>query len=121
MYTIKADVQKNRLYIKLVGFFSTEEMKKATDDTISEVRKLKPGYDVITDVSEFKPAGPETVKEIERGQAHFKATGVGHGIRVVGESVLTGMQFNRTGKGVGYIPDAVATVEEAEKLLDSKE
>ena len=121
MYTVKADVEKNRLYISLVGFFKLEEMQKCTDDVIEESRKLKRGYDVITDISQFKPAGPETIKEIERGQEHFKSTGVGRGIRIVGESVLSGMQFNRTGKAIGYIPDTVATLADAESLLDGKE
>jgi hypothetical protein len=120
MYTVKADVAKNRLYVTMVGFFKAEEMKECTDKTIEESKKLKSGYDVVTDISQFKPAGPETVKEIERGQAHFKATGVGRGIRVVGESVLSGMQFTRTGKTIGYDPDTVATVADAEKLLDGK-
>ena len=120
MYTIKSDLAKNRLYISLVGFFKLEEMQKCTDEVINESKKLRRGYDVITDISQFKPAGPETVKEIERGQEHFKASGVGRGIRVVGESVLSGMQFNRTGKTIGYTPDTVATIADAEKLLDSQ-
>lgn len=120
MYTVKADVAKNRLYITMVGFLKVDEMKKCTDEVIEESKKLKRGYDVITDISQFKPAGPETVKEIERGQEHFKATGVGRGIRVVGESVLSGMQFSRTGKTIGYDPDTVATVADADKLLDGK-
>jgi hypothetical protein len=120
MYTVKVDVAKNRLYITMVGFLKADEMKACTDQVILETKKLKPGYDVITDISQFKPADQEAVKEIERGQAHFKATLIGHGIRVVGKSAVTSMQFSRTGKAVGYIPDAVATVAEAEKLLDSK-
>jgi hypothetical protein len=120
MFTVKADVAKNRLYITLVGFFHADEMKACTDQTILETKKLKPGYDVITDISQFKPAGPDAAKEIERGQAHFKATKIGHGIRVVGGSATTSMQFTRTGKAVGYIPDTVSTVAEAEKILDSR-
>lgn len=120
MFTVKADVAKNRLYITLVGFFDANEMKACTDQTILETKKLKPGYDVITDISQFKPTGPEAVKEIERGQAHFKATEIGHGIRVVGSSATTSMQFTRTGKSVGYLPDTVSTVAEAEKALDNQ-
>jgi hypothetical protein len=118
MYSIKADVDKNRLYITMQGFFSVEEMKACTDQTISESKKLKPGFDVITDISEFKPVSPEATKELERGQAFFKSAKIGRGIRVVGKSVTSGMQLNRTGKTVGYEPNTVATLAEAEKFLD---
>ena len=119
MYSVKADVAKNRLYITLEGFFKVEEMKACTDLTISESKKLKPGFDVITDVSQFKPADPETIKEIERAQAFFTASKIGRGVRVVGQKVTGGMQLSRTGKSVGYEPVTVATMAEAEKLLDS--
>lgn len=121
MYTVKVDEEKNRLYITMVGFFKFEEMKKCTDETIEASKKLKRGYDVITDISQFKPAGPETVKEIERGQAHFKASGVNRGIRVIGNSTLPDMQFSRTGKPLGYAPNTAATVAEAERILDNGE
>ena len=121
MYSVKADIAKNRLYITLQGFIKAEEMKACTDLTISESKTLKPGFDIITDITQFKPAGPETVKEIERGQAYFKTAKIGRGIRVVGQSVTSSMQFGRTGKAIGYAPDTVATLAEAEKLLDSPE
>ena len=82
MYTVKTDLAKNRLYIEMVGFFEIEEMQKCTNEVIKESKKLKRGYAVITNISQFKPAGSDAVKEIERGQEHFKATGVGRGIRV---------------------------------------
>jgi hypothetical protein len=94
-------------------------MKAATDATIEGINKLKPGYDVITDISEFKPVGQDTIKEIERGQVYFKKSGIRYGIRVEGEAKLTNLQFSRMGKNVDYMPNIVATLEEAEKLLDS--
>jgi len=119
MFTIKADIQKNRLYVKLIGFFDYKEMKACTDKTIEEASKLKPGYDVINDISEFKPAGQDTLKEVERAQSYLKKTGVRRGIRVEGKAKLTNIQFNRIGKTVDYLAETVETMEEAEKLLDS--
>ncbi|OGO18837.1 MAG: hypothetical protein A2Z15_07185 [Chloroflexi bacterium RBG_16_50_11] len=119
MFTVRADIQKNRLYVKLVGFFDYNEMKASTDKVIEEVKKLKPGFDVINDVSDFKPAGQDTLKEIERAQTHLKKSGIRHGIRVEGKAKLTGAQFTRVGKTANYVADAVETMEEAEKLLDS--
>ena len=102
----------------MAGFFNYEEMKKCSDETIAMARKLKPGYDVITDISQFKPTTPEGTKEIERVQAYFKASGVRNGVRVVGENVLSGLQFKRMSVISGYDPTNVATLAEAEKLLD---
>ena len=119
MYTVKANIPKNRLYVTMNGFFQYKEMKECTDKTIEESRKLKPGYDVITDISNFKAVGPEALAEVKRGQAYFRQSGIRHGIRVVGNANLAGGQFDRVGKTVAYLPETVKTVAEAEKILDS--
>ena len=120
MFTVTADVAKNRLYVTLVGFFDYKQMKECTNLTIVELGKLKPGFDVITDISQFKPLGQDTLVEVERAQAQFKKSGIRYGLRVEGRAKLTSAQFSRIGKNVDYIPDTVETIEEAEKLLDSK-
>ena len=119
MFIVRADLEKNRLYVKLVGFFDYDEMKASTDKSIEEARKLKPGFDVINDISEFKPASQNILHEIERAQAYLKKAGIRRGIRVQGKAKLTNIQFSRIGKAVDYIAEAVETLEEAEKLLDS--
>jgi hypothetical protein len=119
MYTIRADTTKNRLYVKFIGFFDYKEMKAATDKTIEEAKKLKPGFDVINDVSDFKPAAQDMLKEIERAQSFLKKAGVRHGVRVEGKAKLSNIQFSRIGKAVDYVAEIVETMEEAEKLLDS--
>ena len=120
MFNVRADVAKNRLYVKLVGFFDYKEMKEATDATIEGIKKLKPGYDVINDISEFKPVGQDTLKEVERGQIYFKKSGIRLGIRVEGKAKLANLQFSRIGKTVDYATESAETLEEAEKLLDAK-
>jgi len=120
MYTIKTDISKNRIYITFTGFLSYEEAKKCTDETIVATGHLKHGYDVITDISQLKPTLPEVTKEIERTQNHFKNSGVRRGVRIVGESALTGMQFKRLSGSIGYESINTASLEEAEKLLDAK-
>jgi len=120
MQTLRVDKERNRLYVVLEGFIDTEEMKKNSDETIEVIKQLKPGYAVITDISKFKTTTPEGSKEIERVQANFKATGVGRGVRVVGESAIASIQLSRTGKHAGYESNNVATLADAEKLLDAK-
>ncbi|MHB8089733.1 MAG: hypothetical protein ACYDH2_15940 [Anaerolineaceae bacterium] len=118
MYTIKTDAAKKRVYISFSGFLSYEEAKKSTDETIIATNQFKHGYDVITDISQLKPTLPEVTKEIERTQAHFKNSGVRIGVRIVGQSALTGMQFKRLSGSIGYESVNVASMDEAEKLLD---
>jgi hypothetical protein len=118
MYKIRTDTLKNRLYVTLVGFFSLEEMRKCGDETIAATDKLRPGYDVVTDITQFKPGTPEVAEDIKRVQAHFHTSGARQGVRVVGGNAISGMQFRRTGSAADYQSVNVATLEEAEKLLD---
>jgi len=120
MTRLKIDSSKNRLYVTMAGFFSVEDMKKWSDETIAMAKKLKPGYDVVIDISQFKPTTPEGTKEIERVQVFFKSSGVRLGAQVVGENVLSGLQFKRMSITSGYDPTNVETLAEAEKLLDSQ-
>lgn len=117
MYTIQANPIKNRLHVALIGYFTLDEMKQCVDETIEATKKLKHGYEVITDISQFKPGEPAVAKEIERAQAHFVASGVRRGVRVVGASAISGMQFKRTAAQAGYESINVATLEEAEQIL----
>ena len=120
MYEFKIDREKNRLYITMEGFFQPEEMKRCADETIKAVNQMKPGYDVITDISRFSPVGKVAHQEISRVQEYFGKSGIRHGVRVTGNKALIEMQFQRLGKEVGYNPTEFTTVEEAERFLDSQ-
>jgi hypothetical protein len=120
MHTLRIDAQKNRLYITLSGFFNLEEMKKWAEETMTAAKKLRRGFDVITDISQFKPTTPEGTKEIERVQSFFKMSGVRLGVQVVGENVLAGLQFKRMSILSGYDPTNVDTLTAAEKLVDNR-
>ena len=77
--------------------------------------------DDFTDISRFSPVGLKALREITRVQEYFRKSGVRHGVRVVGEHAVTGMQFRRLGKTVGYTSTDVATLAEAEHFLDSQQ
>lgn len=117
-WTMKPDVVRNRLYATLEGFFTPEEMKKCADDTIAATKGLRPGYCTVTDITRCKPMPPEAAKEIERVQAHFRSSGARQGVRIVGESTISGMQFRRTGGSAEYNSVNLPTLEEAERFLD---
>jgi hypothetical protein len=118
MYEAKADLIKNRLYIKLSGFMEKEAISKAADAVIREAKKLKPNFNVINDISEFKPTTHEAANEIRRAQEYLKNHNVGRVIRVIARAAIVGaMQLERTGKEAGYDANTVASIAEAEKLL----
>jgi hypothetical protein len=117
---IRADLARNRLYIVLDGFFQDDELTKAADTCISEGAKLKQGFDIINDISNFKPASPKGAEEIKRAGIYVKQNGVRRVIRVVGEAVLAQAQFDRQAKGAGYNADTAATIADAERMLDGK-
>lgn len=117
---IRADVAKNRLYLVLIGFFQDDEVQVASDKCIAEATKLKAGFDVINDISQFKPASPKGADEIKRAQLFVKQHGVKRVIRIVGDAVITQAQFSRQEKEAGYNADTAATLADAEKILDGK-
>jgi hypothetical protein len=114
MHSIDCDPKKNRIHIKLAGLMALDEMVKCSNETIAATARLKRGYDVITDIVDFSPAGPEVTKQIERVQAHFVASGARKGVRIVGQKVIASLQFKRTGSNVGYSSVNVATLADAE-------
>jgi hypothetical protein len=116
---IRADVAKNRLYIVLGGFFQDEEIRQAADKCISESSKLRPGFAAISDQREFKPATPKGTEEIKRAQLFLKQQGATL-MRVVGDNVLAGAQFERQSKESGLMANTASSVAEAEKILDSQ-
>jgi hypothetical protein len=117
MYTIRADTIKNRLYVTLAGFFTLEEMQRCGNETIEATKKLRPGYDVVTDITQFKPGPPEIAKDIERVQTHFRKSGARQGVRIVGSSAISGMRFRRSGAQAEYNSVNVENLQEAEELL----
>lgn len=116
-YIIKADNDKNRLYITLNGFFSDQEVSAAVDAIIDGAKQLKTGFDVINDISNFKPASQDAKSEMKRAQVFVKENGAKRVIRVVGEATISSMQLSSTAKEAGYEADTVATMADAEKLL----
>ncbi|MBW1810031.1 MAG: hypothetical protein JRJ87_17675 [Deltaproteobacteria bacterium] len=118
LYNITADIPKNRLYLTFEGSFSDDEAKLVFKETLKEANKLRAGFDVINDISEFQPATIEGTKVIQAAQEVLVKLGVNRVVRVVGKSIIGQMQFRRTFKTFGKVAQTAATVEEAEKMLD---
>ena len=117
MHSIRVEHKKNRLYITLAGFFPDEDARKASDKIIEAIDTFNSDFDLITDISECRPATPAGNVEIERIQQYALSKGARRFIRVVGERVLAKMQLERASQKTGIDADCVASVEEAERLL----
>ena len=119
-YDIKANAAKNRLYLKLSGMMTEADARKVADTIIGEIQKLKPGWAVVNDISELKPADDKATEQLKRAQDASAKAGCARVVRVVGKQAITNMQWNRTlQQAQGMRADNVASVADAEKLLDA--
>ena len=120
MHEIIPNRAKNRIYFKMDGFLEDEEVRQVVNKMIEEIRLLQPGFDLINDLSSFKPVSPVGAKEIER-MIHFSVERkIRYVIRVTGPNVLSRMQFDRINKmyGASNVTEYVSSREEAERRLD---
>jgi len=122
-YEIKADTTRNRLYIRIEGFFREGDEAPIWSDLDSKLEMLQPGFDVITDLTGFKPGLPGVAKSLRRAGEMVKARGRRRAVRVAGKIVTGLLQFKREMKGL--FPDEetryAKSVEEAERILDEWE
>lgn len=62
-FEIRTDMQRNRIYCLLGGFFLESEVDLAFDNIRDEVKKLNSGYDVIVDIQNLYTR-PGNLKDI---------------------------------------------------------
>jgi len=120
MYEIKVDHAKNRLYVKLAGVLGAAETKAVASKLLGEAKTMKPGFDLITDLSEFKPTADEAVAEISAAQVKLEQAGLRRAVRIVPRQSSVGMmQFTRATREsqVKFETATAATLADAEKLL----
>jgi hypothetical protein len=116
---VRLDADKNRLYVLLEGLLSEEEARQAANQIIAGVETLKPGGDIINDLSQFRPLSQSSLSEVRRiAEAIVKAR-VRRLVRIVGVSPTAVMQVQREASTVGgYESFTVSTLAQAEALLE---
>jgi hypothetical protein len=115
---IEVSVTRNRIYIGLEGYFRDDEAAEVAERMIRELKKLRPGFDLINDISQFKPASSAAAGQILRVQGVMKEMGVRRIVRVVAGNALGNMQIKRAANESGLEAQIAGTREEAERLLD---
>ena len=65
MYKIETDVQRNTLEIHFHGSFCTDEGKELVADLSRKINELKPGFKLLTDLSQLRDMDIEAHKSID--------------------------------------------------------
>ena len=115
---IEISIPKNRIYIGLEGFFQEDEAAQVADRMIRELKRLRSGFDLINDISQFKPASAASAAHILRVQGVMKDMGVRRIVRVVAGNALGNMQLKRAANESGLDAEITSSRAEADRLLD---
>ena len=121
MFDIKMNTNKNALLCVLSGNFDEGEARAYAKKFKEGVDKLKPGFIVISDLTDFSPAMNEAKDIIQEAIKYSASKGLSRVIRVVADSVgskVGSIHLSRTARELGYEVDIVNTMEEAKMKLD---
>lgn len=113
---VKTDTAANRIYVTLRGFSSDQEMEQHVTRVSAEVRRLKPGFTMISDISQMRPATPNGTRMLQDIMLLYKKHGIARLVRIVGDDVIAKGQFNRLAKEAGIPVHYVSSLDEAEKI-----
>ena len=120
MYEVRVVPGKNRLYFTMAGVVSEEDARAAAERLEEETKRLRPGFDTISNIAGLEPLPPQALEQIRRINEHLARFRRGRILRVVGKSAQTAVQFERLSKSYGYSAQLAFSLREAERLLDGK-
>lgn len=118
MFKVTAVPEKNRLYVTLEGHLEPSERKEAAKAFLAAIGELRPGFDIVHDMTGLHPTDPDGLKELVRIQAAAKVKGVRKVIRVV-KIPLVRIQFERVALETGWAFETAETIQEADERLDA--
>lgn len=115
---VTANIKSNRLYFKIIGKLTRKELDALYTDVRFCVADLKPGFDVITDLTECTVANLAGLPTFKKIANYLVTNNVGNVIRVLDENNLIFKQLiNFAAKFQGYKSATVFSIEEAEHIL----
>ncbi len=117
----RADAPKNRLYLRMSGFFREDEGPEMLRRLAGELDRLRRNFDVVLDMTGLKPGSPEVAGMLHKAAELIKSRGRRRGVWIVGTSPTTLLQFKRELGGM-FEPETTRTagsVAEAERILDT--
>ncbi len=117
-----ADIAKNRLYITIAGKLSKKNLDNLYTDIRFCVADLKPGFDVINDLSECSLAALSGIPTFKNITNHLITNRVGKVVRVIDKHKTIFKQIlNMAARMQGYRANYVSTLEEAEIELKNSQ
>lgn len=121
MHDVRADLNKNRIYITVGKIENEAEMQSIADKVKSECIKLKNGFTCLTDLRNYEYQDEIFEKYIKEAQEALLAKGMTKVVRVHRKvGVLGHLQFETVSLDLGYRAKNVTTIEEAEKILNGE-
>ncbi len=120
MYKNKADIERNRLYITFRGKMDALDIIEGGNNVIQEAKMLKPGFCVISDISQLTPTMIDGRQALKNTMRTLFELGIGKVIRVTGNNIIQSI-WSETSIMAGYTAIEVTTIEEAEELLEKIE
>jgi ABC-type transporter Mla MlaB component len=118
MFQVTANPEKNRLYVTLEGHLEPEERLAVGKAILTAINQLRPGFDIVNDLSKVHPTDSEGLKDLRRVQAAAKIKGVRCVLRIV-KIPLSRLQIERTSQEAGLDSELVGSLEEADQRLDA--
>jgi hypothetical protein len=115
---VRTDIKRNRIYITLPTSINTKELEKIYSEVRFGVADLKPGFDVVTDLTHCSIGHLSAIPTLRKITAYLVANKVGRVVRIVGNmSLILKQLINLASKFHCYKPVYVLTAEEAEEEL----
>ena len=117
---VKADLKKNRLYLKMAGEMSKRELEKLYTEVRFCVADLQPGFNVIADYTDSNLVRLNGISTYRKLMNFLIKNGVGEVVRIVeSKSLLYKQVRNLSLRICGYKPYYAHNLAEAEKTLDT--
>lgn len=117
-YRISVAPEKNRAYLKILGFWrNTEVVPDYLKDWTKATSLLKKGFTLLTDASEMKTHPQDVRKLHEQAQAIILKAGVSKVAEVLQDDVAE-MQLDAVAKTTQFPKKNFKTAVDAEKWLD---
>lgn len=117
-YTIHISPEKNRAYLKIIGFWRSPEMvPDYLADWTQAVSKLSKGFTLATDATEMKTHPQELRKLHEQAQAILLKAGVSKVAEIIKDEIAE-MQLDSVAKTTQFPKKNFRTPADAEKWLD---
>ncbi|WP_205525481.1 STAS domain-containing protein [Pyxidicoccus trucidator] len=121
MFEVEARVGKNRLVVRIWGDLDDAEARQIGDAAVRAVDRLRPGLDILSDLSGLTRVPVECAAQLRRIVEAAQARGLRQVVRVVGRSAEAALQFQRISRSIGYEAYLAFSLEEAERMLDGGE